>query len=46
MFKEFFGTNEGLIAQVVYAVVVTVIAVYVTFLIGRAKSSLVEKFDK
>lgn len=46
VFEEFFGKNEGLIAQLVYAIVVTVIAVYVTFLIGRAKSSLVEKLDK
>jgi len=46
VFEEFFGKNEGLIAQLIYAVVVTVIAVYVTFLIGRAKSLLVEKLDK
>ena len=46
IFEEFFGKSESLVAQIIYAVIVTLIAVYVTFLIGRAKSSLTEKLDK
>lgn len=46
IFNLFFKNNSGLVAQIIYAVVVTVIAVYVTFLLGRAKSSLIEKLDK
>lgn len=46
IFNLFFKDNSGLIAQIIYAVIVTVIAVYVTFLLGRAKSSLIEKLDK
>jgi Flp pilus assembly pilin Flp len=46
IFNLFFKDNSGVSAQIIYAVIVTVIAVYVTFLLGRAKSSLVEKLDK
>jgi Flp pilus assembly pilin Flp len=46
VFKQFFGESESLTAQITYAVIVTVIAVYMAFLIGRAKASLTEKLDK
>lgn len=46
IFNLFFKDNSGVSAQIIYAVIVTFIAVYVTFLLGRAKSSLVEKLDK
>lgn len=46
IFQEFFGESKSLVAQIIYAVIVTIIAVYVTFLIGRAKSTLTEKLDK
>lgn len=46
IFNLFFKDTSGVSAQIIYAVIVTVIAVYVTFLLGRAKSSLVEKLDK
>lgn len=45
-FKQFFGENESLAAQIIYAVIVTGIAVYVTYIFGRAKASLAEKLDK
>jgi len=46
VFKQFFGESESLTAQIIYATTVTVIAVYLTFLIGRAKASLTERLDK
>ena len=46
LFKQFFGDSENVTAQIIYAVSVTVIAVYVTFIIGRVKGSLTEKLEK
>ncbi len=46
IFNLFFKDSSGLVAQIIYAVSVTLIAVYVTFLLGKAKSSLIEKLDK
>lgn len=46
VFKQVFGEGESLSAQIIYAVVVTAIAVYLTFLIGRAKASLTERLGK
>jgi len=46
VFKQFFGESQSLTAQLTYAITVTVIAVYLTFLIGRAKASLTERLDK
>ena len=46
IFDRFFGKTDTLIAQIIYAIIVTIIAVYVTFLIGRLKSSLTERLDK
>lgn len=40
LFNQFFGENQTVSAQITYAVIVTVIAVYVTFVMGRAKASL------
>lgn len=42
-FKQFFGEGESLSMQIIYAIIITVIAVYVTFVVGRAKASLSEK---
>lgn len=46
LFTQLFGTEETLFAQVTYAVIVTAIAVYLTFMIGRAKALLTEKLDE
>lgn len=43
LFRRIFGTADTLNAQVVYAVLVTVIAVAVTMWIARAKDHVVEK---
>ncbi|HUY70081.1 MAG TPA: DUF5654 family protein [Candidatus Baltobacteraceae bacterium] len=43
IFTHFFGTAGTLTAQIGYAVLVTVIAVYVTYMIGRMKTSLTTK---
>jgi Flp pilus assembly pilin Flp len=43
LFQQFFGESESVTAQIIYAVIITVIAVYVTFIIGRVKGSLTEK---
>lgn len=40
LFNQFFGESQTVSAQITYAVIVTVIAVYVTFVMGRAKASL------
>jgi len=45
-FALFFGQSESLPAQITYAVIVTGIAVYITFLIGRAKTALTDRLDK
>ncbi|HVC58519.1 MAG TPA: DUF5654 family protein [Candidatus Acidoferrales bacterium] len=45
IFTHFFGTAGTLAAQIGYAVLVTLIAVYVTYMIGRMKTSLTEKMD-
>ncbi len=45
-FKQLFGESESVTAPVIYAVIITVIAVYLTFLVGRAKASLTEKLNK
>lgn len=36
IFKEIFGTAEGILPMLIYAIVVTIIAVIVAVLIGRA----------
>ena len=36
IFKEVFGTAEGIVPRLVYAVVVTIIAIIVTVQIGKA----------
>jgi hypothetical protein len=36
IFKQVFGTSEGLVPMLVYAVVVTIIAVIATIWIGKA----------
>lgn len=36
IFKEVFGTAEGIGPMIVYAVIVTLIAIFVTMWIGRA----------
>ena len=36
IFKEVFGTAEGIVPMLVYAVVVTIIAIIVTVQIGKA----------
>lgn len=46
IFDRFFGKTDTLIAQIIYAIIVTIIAVYLTFLIGRLKSSITERLDK
>ena len=38
IFKEIFGTTESLMPMVIYAVVVTVIAVVLTIIVARAIS--------
>ena len=43
LFKRVFGTADTLNAQVVYAIIVTIIAVAVTMWIARAKDHVVEK---
>lgn len=40
LFNQFFGESQTVSAQITYAVIVTVIAVYITFVMGRAKASL------
>lgn len=40
LFNQFFGESQTVSAQITYALIVTVIAVYVTFVMGRAKASL------
>ena len=39
IFKSVFGTAEGIIPMIVYAVVVTVIAVFATIWIGKAAAN-------
>lgn len=46
LFKQFFGESESASAQITYAIIVTVIAVYVTFVMGRAKASLEGRLGK
>lgn len=36
IFKKAFGTSEGIVSMLVYAVVVTLIAVFITIWVGRA----------
>lgn len=36
IFKKIFGTAEGILPMLIYAVVVTLIAVFVTIWVGRA----------
>ena len=38
LFKQVFGTTENLSAQLIYAIIVTIIAVLATILIARAVS--------
>jgi hypothetical protein len=40
------GESESLGVQIIYAIIVTGIAVYITYIFGRAKASLAEKLDK
>lgn len=40
LFKVFFGENSGLWAMITYAVVVTIIAVFVTLWIGKVSSKV------
>ena len=35
IFKEFFPTANGIIAMLIYAIVITIIAVYVTIYLGK-----------
>lgn len=44
--EQFLGKAESLSAQIIYAVIVTAFAVYLTFLIGRVKASLTEGLDE
>ncbi|MEM7825224.1 MAG: DUF5654 family protein [Candidatus Aenigmatarchaeota archaeon] len=43
IFKRIFGSPDSLVAMIIYAVVVTVIAVFATIWIGRVGSKLKEK---
>lgn len=43
IFAHFFGTSDTIIAQLTYAVIVTGIAVYATYMIGRMNAKLTEK---
>ncbi len=36
IFKKIFGTAEGLLSMIIYAVVVTIIAVFATIWVGKA----------
>lgn len=36
IFKKVFGTAEGLLSMIIYAVVVTIIAVFATIWVGKA----------
>jgi len=36
IFKEIFGTAEGIVPMLTYAIIVTIIAVFVTIWIGKA----------
>lgn len=46
LFNQFFGESKSVSAQITYAIIVTVIAVYVTFVMGRAKASLEGKLGE
>lgn len=43
LFKQVFGTAENLSAQLIYAIVVTIIAVLATIMIARAASKAKEE---
>lgn len=36
IFKKIFGTAEGILSMIVYAVIVTIIAVFATIWVGKA----------
>lgn len=44
MFKEVFGTSDNLAGMLTYAIIVTIIAVWVTIRIGKAAEKAHEKF--
>ena len=43
IFKNFFGTAEGMVPMLVYAIVVTIIAVFITTWVGRIAGKKEEK---
>ena len=45
-FKEFFGEQETFMPMLIYASVVTIIAVIITFIVARAISKAKEKSSK
>ncbi|MEM2140764.1 DUF5654 family protein [Nitrososphaera sp.] len=46
VFKVFFGESSGLWAMITYAVVVTIIAVFVTLWIGKVSSKVAGPADE
>ncbi len=46
VFKELFGASDTLLAMIIYAVVVTIIAVWATVQIGNSAEKAKTKFNK
>jgi Mg2+/citrate symporter len=46
IFKAVFGDASDILAMLIYAIVVTIIAVFVTIKIGKTEAKIREKYEK
>ena len=46
IFKEIFGDSSTILAMLIYAVVVTIIAVFVTIRIGKTEAKIREQHER